>query len=613
MRIDASPPLPQFPHLLHTKFQSTNSPINNISTATTMNILLSTFLLAVIATVSANPDAALHNQHDKHNDDLYQSLVFSHYLNKQGVVGGNGWGPDNEFYTSKDTNRKREVAPSPTTRGPYHYVTTPAPSYDEPEPHGQPGFQYPYSAPHYPYQYEPPLNAAGYGVTPKPALPYAPVTPAYPQTPANPAALKSLAPYHHHAPPPAAPYAPPAAYPNQYSPDFGYNYNQPYNQFFDGEPFPPSHHDAAFPGHGFHHPIPHTPTRKPIRFESEPHHAPLAPVHHAPIPAEPHHEIAHHTPAPKAATASPKPFVHLGSGYHPQSAMFHHEGPAHPVHHAVTTAAPLVHHNFGTPSGAIHHAEVAPHHVSPAPHHVSPVPHHVTPAPHFFAPIHHAVTPTPEPHHAAPVTPAAAIFHHAVSPVAVAASPVPHPDVDFVHHNLGPQQHAALVKPTTPAPLHHLDPQSFIFTPAPVHDRPQQPFGFAVSPQPEQPAAFAVTPTPPPQSPVRSTIQPQVEAVRSSGVHHATPVPIFAIPGALPASVTAAPFQLNRNPTAAPFQLGGQPTPAPFQLGGQPTPAPFQLRQPPPLAPSLPTPPSKQAAPIGNRIPQDVSTIYIIY
>jgi len=54
-----------------------------------MKILLSTLLLAVIATVSANPDAALRNQHDKHNDDLYQSLVFSHYLNKQGVVGGN--------------------------------------------------------------------------------------------------------------------------------------------------------------------------------------------------------------------------------------------------------------------------------------------------------------------------------------------------------------------------------------------------------------------------------------------------------------------------------------------------------------------------------------------
>ena len=574
-----------------------------------MKILCSLFLVSTLThLLIADPEPA------QQNDDLYQSLVFSHYLNKQGVVGGNGWGPDNDYYSaSKDNNKKRETP----TRSPYHYVTSPAPEYDnhvEPAHPVHHGSAYPYAAPHYPYQYEPPVPVPGYGVTPKPVHPYTP-TP-YPQTPAHPNALKSLAPYH----PPAAP-AYPA--PQPFAPqDYGYQYpnslyNQPYNQFFEGDPFSQHQDVAGFhnPEHAFHHPIPHTPTRKPIRFEAEPHPTPVHPF----LPGPPQHPtpapVEHHAaPEQHAVSPSPKPFVHLGNGHHPQSAMFagHHQNIEHgivhaspaPVHHAPHHVTPSPHHVTPAPhhvTPAPHHVTPTPHHITPAPHHITPTPHHITPAPFHGTPVapahlavqHHAVTPVPQHTAAHHVSPGPALFHHAVSPSSHHQELPAHPDVELVHHALPIQQHEAL-RQTTPAP--HIfagTPQSFIFTPAPERIPQRQLQQFAFSPQ--QPAAFPATPAAPaahvftatPSAPSaqaffanRPTPAPQ-EAVRSSG-QHATPVPIFAIPGALPASATAAPFQ-QRRPVAPP---------------------------PPPSLPPAPAHINKAEAPLGNRIPQEVSLIF---
>ena len=150
------------------------------------------------------------------------------------------------------------------------------------------------------------------------------------------------------------------------------------------------------------------------------------------------------------------------------------------------------------------------------------------------------------------------------------------PDVALIKPDIAPQKHAALVRqPTTPRPIQR---QPFTASPAPLQSAfaftPQSPLAFSPAGiiGPEQPAAFPATqaPLPPPQP------RPVVEAVRSSG-GSVKPVPIFAIPGALPASVTAAPFQ--------------QPPPPP----------------PPPALP--PAPVQKGAAPLGNKIPQEVSIV----
>ena len=434
-------------------------------------------LLAVTLTLLVNrPPGLLASQRD--SDDLYQSLVFSHYLQRQGVHGGGGVGfKEPDLYNYNTYNAKRDVGHLPQGGGGGEGGVRSSDPYDQPlnfvTPLPEAGTTLSHHSPTTPKPYSP--TPRPYGPTPMPYQPaYAtpePYKPAY-------ATPKS--------------YQPAYATPKSYQP--AYATPEPYQPAYAT---PEPHHASPSPRQ--YSPSPYSPTPKPVYsvtpgpYGVTPNYSPYSPSPYPVTPAPNNH----YSPTPYPVTPAPK------DPYSP--------GP-YPV-----TAAPKAYQYSPTPQPALHlspspapHAgTVAPYHGSPAPYHGSPAPYHPgSPAP--YHPVSPAYAPkashpdlkqlSPYPGYGAGYSPYQnnKYSQYASYPKAQYSDPrynsYPRQEPDYQpapvqpvdhaaerHHEKEPQQHLR------PKPAHrpaiHLEPAEPVH-PLPHHQPVEQPHHLAHQPHP---------------------------------------------------------------------------------------------------------------------------------
>ena len=334
----------------------------------------------------------------KRNDDLYQSHIYSHYLQREGRFLYND---ENQFNYAGGYNNKRDLNSPPYTE-PYHEEPYHEKPYHEEPYHEEPYHEEPY--------HEVPTNF----VTPLPSHP------SHHPTPSS---------FHHpapHSPTPASYNPTPSPYsptPSPYSPS-----PAPYSP----TPVPYSPTPAAYSPT----PAPYSPTPAPFSPTPAPYSPVPAPYNPTPDPYSPHQSSAYAiTPAPPApygVSPTPHPYSPAPgpyspySAYNPHSPVPHHYSQDHPEPkpHEYTSYQPTAHpshlkqlnHPYpqysyqpAYPDQYFHQNPYAtpyqPHQLhqpllhSSYPHQVEhnplPVPHEVHPPPHLSVPVlHHQ----PQPH-----------------------------------------------------------------------------------------------------------------------------------------------------------------------------------------------------------------------